>query len=63
LLGNVPPLEVLARGTPAQVRRAALACLKAHPGRRGLILSAGGGTSPGTPAVNIRALANAVKRT
>jgi uroporphyrinogen decarboxylase len=62
LLGNVPPLEVLARGTPAQVRQAALACLNAHPGRRGLILSAGGGTSPGTPAANIRALASAKKQ-
>jgi len=63
LLGNVPPLDVLARGTPAQVRRAAQACLKAHPARRGLILSAGGGTSPGTPAANIRALARATRRT
>lgn len=63
LMGNVPPLDVLARGTPAQVGRAALACLKAHPGRRGLILSAGGGTSPGTPAANIRALVKAVRRT
>jgi uroporphyrinogen decarboxylase len=61
LLGNVPPLEVLAQGTPEQVRTAALDCLRQHPGRRGLILSAGGGTSPGTPAANIRALGEAAR--
>jgi uroporphyrinogen decarboxylase len=61
LMGNVAPLDVLARGTPAEVRLAARACVEAHPGRRGLILSAGGGTSPGTPAANIRALARAAR--
>jgi uroporphyrinogen-III decarboxylase len=60
LLGNVPPLDVLTQGTPEMVLEAARACLKAHPARKGLILSAGGGTSPGTPAENIRALARAV---
>ena len=59
LLGNVPPLEVLVQGTPEQVRSAAADCLRRHPGRQGLILSAGGGTSPGTPAANIQALVEA----
>jgi uroporphyrinogen decarboxylase len=59
LLGNVPPLEVLTQGTSTEVTAAARACLQAHPGPR-LILSAGGGTSPGTPGENIRALAAAV---
>ena len=59
LLGNVPPLEVLAEGDSKTVLEAARACLKAHPNRRGLILSAGGGTSPGTPAENIDALVQA----
>ena len=62
LIGNVPPLEVLAQGTRDDVLRAARACLDAHPSRRGLILSAGGGTSPGTPGENIRALAEAVRQ-
>jgi len=62
LMGNVPPLEVLAQGTPQTVRAAARACLHAHPGRRGLILSAGGGVSPGTPAANIQALAEAARQ-
>jgi uroporphyrinogen decarboxylase len=61
LLGNVPPLEVLAQGTPEQVRQAVRECLHEHPSRKGLILSAGGGTSPGTPAANIRALVQAAK--
>jgi uroporphyrinogen decarboxylase len=61
LMGNVPPLEVLAQGTPAQVTESASQCLQQHPARQGLILSAGGGTSPDTPGANIRALAQSVK--
>jgi uroporphyrinogen-III decarboxylase len=57
LMGNVAPLDVLVRGTPALVRETARACLESHPNRQGLILSAGGGTSPGTPAANLKALA------
>lgn len=59
LLGNVPPLEVLAQGTPEDVVAAARGCLAQHPAKRGLILSAGGGTSPGTSGENVRALAEA----
>jgi uroporphyrinogen decarboxylase len=59
LMGNVPPLEVLAQGSRADVRDAARECLAAFPERKGLLLSAGGGTSPGTPAANIHALAEA----
>ncbi len=60
LLGNVPPLQVLAQGTPDQVRREAAACI-ARTGGRGLVLSAGGGVSPGTPAANIDALVEAAR--
>jgi uroporphyrinogen decarboxylase len=59
LMGNVPPLEVAVRGTPDQVEAAArqvIAAAAGHP----LILSVGGGVSPGTPAANIRALARAM---
>lgn len=56
LMGNVPPLDIGVRGTPDDVRQAARACLdKAAPGG-GLILSFGGGVSPGTPSENIDAL-------
>lgn len=59
LMGNVPPLEVLAQGSPEDVLRSARACLDARRGHKGFILSAGGGTSPGTPAANIHALLQA----
>jgi uroporphyrinogen decarboxylase len=49
LMGNVPPLDMGVRGTPDDVRQSARACLeKAAPGG-GMILSFGGGVSPGTP--------------
>ncbi len=61
LLGNVPPLDVGVRGTPDDVRDHARACLdKAAPGG-GLILSFGGGVSPGTPPGNIDALLAAAR--
>lgn len=63
LVGNVPPLDVLARGTPDDVAAAAQSCLDAFPDRRGLLLSAGGGTSPDTPAANIHALVAAATST
>jgi len=61
LLGNVPPLDVLTKGTPEQVRESAVECLRRYGSRKGLILSAGGGTSPGTPGANIRALVQSAK--
>lgn len=54
LIGNVPPLQVLAQGTPEDVAECASRCLVVANGR--MILSAGGGTSPGTPAENVDAL-------
>lgn len=59
LMGNVPPLDLMARGTPDQVEAWARECAR-KTGGRGLILSAGGGVSPGTPAEAIDALARAV---
>ena len=61
LLGNVPPLDVGVRGTPDDVTRYARECLdKAAPGG-GLILSFGGGVSPGTPPENVDALLAAAR--
>jgi uroporphyrinogen decarboxylase len=61
LMGNVAPLGLGVRGTPEQVYTAALDCLnKAAPGG-GLILSFGGGVSPGTPPENIDALLQAAR--
>ncbi len=65
LLGNVPPLEILANGTPEEVRASAQACIAGHrnAGPGSLVLSAGGGTSPGTPAANLDALVAAARDT
>ncbi len=61
LMGNVPPLDMGVRGTPAEVMDRARACLdKAAPGG-GMILSFGGGVSPGTPPENIDALLRAAR--
>jgi uroporphyrinogen decarboxylase len=55
LMGNVAPLDLMVYGTPDQVHAAALECLRKTRGQR-LILSAGGGASPGTPAEAVDAL-------
>ena len=55
LMGNVNPLEVGVRGTPEEVREATLDVLE-KGGDRGMILSVGGGTSPGMPKQNILAM-------
>ncbi len=60
LMGNVAPLDLGVRGTPGQVRDAATRALD-QLGGEGIILSWGGGTSPGTPKANIEALAAAAR--
>jgi uroporphyrinogen-III decarboxylase len=60
LMGNVAPLDLGVKGTPEQVFDAARAVL-AESGGEGLILSFGGGVSPGTPVENIRALVGAAR--
>ena len=59
LMGNVAPLDLLARGNPEDVKSKAEYCIKATGGR--LILSAGGGVSSGTPAKNVEALLDAAR--
>jgi uroporphyrinogen decarboxylase len=61
LMGNVAPLEIGVRGTAEEVEAAASEVLR-KSGGRGLILSVGGGVSPGMPGENIRALARAAER-
>ena len=59
LMGNIPTIEVLAEGTPEEVKMYAAECIRKTDGGRGLILSAGGGAPPGVPAENIDALVEA----
>ena len=61
LLGNVAPLDTLARGSAEQVYAEARACVEKMAGQPGFILSAGGGASPGTPAENVDALVRAAR--
>jgi uroporphyrinogen decarboxylase len=61
MMGNVPPLDMGVRGTPAEVIESGRECLaKGAPGG-GMILSFGGGVSPGTPPKNIEALLKAAR--
>lgn len=60
LMGNVPPLSVMTQGTPEQVHAWGCSIVE-KTGGRGLILSAGGGVSPGTPGENIDALVRAAR--
>jgi uroporphyrinogen decarboxylase len=62
LMGNVPPLDVGVRGTPDDVARSARECLERAAAGGGMILSFGGGVSPGTPAENVDALVEAARR-
>jgi uroporphyrinogen decarboxylase len=55
LMGNVNPLEVGVRGTPEEVHAATLDVLEKSEGKN-IILSVGGGTSPGMPRENILAM-------
>jgi uroporphyrinogen decarboxylase len=60
LMGNVNPLEVGVRGTPEEVRSATLDVLEKSRGE-GIILSVGGGASPGMPRQNIHAMLKALE--
>jgi uroporphyrinogen decarboxylase len=59
LMGNVNPLEIGVNGTPEQVRAATLDVLGGSGGE-GIILSVGGGVSPGMPRANILAMLDAL---
>jgi uroporphyrinogen-III decarboxylase len=61
LLGNLPPRDVLAAGTPDDVARETAAMLDAFPERSRLIVSCGGGMPPDVPTANIAAMIDAVK--
>lgn len=60
LLGNIPPRDVLASGTPDDVERAVREMLDQVHGQRRIIVSCGGGMPPGVPTCNIDALVAAV---
>jgi uroporphyrinogen-III decarboxylase len=61
LLGNIPPRDVLAQGTPEQVREAVKELLGSVDDTRKLILSCGGGMPPGVSTENIEAFVAAAR--
>lgn len=61
LMGNVPPRDVLAEGTPADVRSAVTKMLGALEDKSRLIVSCGGGMPPKVPTENIDALISTVE--
>jgi uroporphyrinogen decarboxylase len=61
LVGNIPPRDVLAAGTPEQVAAAVRAALDGLPDRSGLVLSCGGGVPPGVTTGQMRAFIDAAR--
>jgi uroporphyrinogen-III decarboxylase len=62
LLGNIPPRDVLAGGTPADVARSVTDMLKSLDDRSRLIVSCGGGMPPGASTKNLLALTSAAEQ-
>jgi uroporphyrinogen-III decarboxylase len=61
LLGNIPPRDVLAGGTPEDVRRWTAAALAPMPDRRRVVVSCGGGAPPGAATENLQAMCDAAE--
>jgi len=62
LLGNIPPRDVLAAGTPAEVAQAVESMLTGLDDRSRIIASCGGGMPPGVSTENINAFIAAVEK-
>jgi uroporphyrinogen-III decarboxylase len=62
MLGNIPPRDVLASGTPDDVIRVTGDLINSLEDRTRVILSCGGGMPPGVSSGNITAFINAVKK-
>jgi uroporphyrinogen-III decarboxylase len=62
ILGNIPPLNVLARGTPGDVSTAVRTLLSETPDRSRLILSCAGGMPPGVTTGNLAAFLDEVRK-
>ncbi len=60
LLGNIPPRDVLAKGSPVDVTNAAVELLNSLEDKSRIILSCGGGMPPGVSTENITAFVQAV---
>lgn len=61
LLGNIPPLHVLTQGDAELVARETMRCMEDYGSKKGIIISAGGGASPGMPGENFKTMIRTVK--
>ena len=62
LMGSIPPLQILREGTPEDVDEAVKAVIQMIGKSGGLIVSAGGYLSEGTPLVNLEAMIRACEK-
>ena len=60
LMGNIPPLDVMVRGTTDDVREATRQLLDKADRYGPILISPGGGVSPGTPIENLKAMLEVV---
>ncbi len=60
LLGNIPPRDVLAAGSPIDVKDATSALIKSLENQSRIIYSCGGGMPPGVSTENLRAFVETV---
>lgn len=61
MLGNLPPRDVLAAGTPEEVGKATTELVNSLKDRSRIIMSCGGGMPPAVSTENISSFVNAVK--
>lgn len=61
LLGNIPPVDVLAEGTPKKVKQAVKSQLNTIQDKRRIIMSCGGGMPPGVSTQNIKSFISALQ--
>ena len=60
MLGNIPPRDVLAKGTPEEVAQEVRTLVESLKDPSRIILSCGGGMPPGVSTGNIRAFVDAI---
>ena len=61
MLGNIPPRDVLAKGTPEEVRNSAMSLKKSLDSPDHVVFSCGGGMPPGVSTANIQAFVEEIK--